>query len=79
MLVESVLNFVMFIPLGILMQKWKTAKVLLISVLLSFSIELYQGISRRGYFDTFDILLYIAGIMVGYLLMQRIKERQSSK
>lgn len=70
MMFESILNVVIFIPTGVLLRKWKLKNVLIFSSIFSFAIELYQGISMRGYFDTFDIILYLIGILAGYIMMR---------
>ena len=66
MMVESLLNLAIFIPLGLMLRKWNYSKVIIFSVSLSILIELYQGFSRRGYCDTFDMILYLVGISIGY-------------
>ena len=67
MLVESIFNILLFMPVGILLRKWRFDKMLMFSVGLAFVIELIQGLSRRGYFDTWDIILYILGIAISYI------------
>ena len=79
MLFESILNVVIFIPMGVLLRKWKLKNVIAFSCILSFSIELYQGVSRRGYFDTFDSILYLTGIAAGYFIMQKLPNVLPSK
>lgn len=67
MLFQTFLNLSMFIPMGFYLRKIKPArKVLLMAVGISFAIELIQGITQRGFFDTFDIIVYCIGIMIGY-------------
>lgn len=74
MLIQSLLNLVIFIPLGYFFKQLSNKYVLIISLIISFIIELVQGIFKLGYFDTFDILLYIIGIQIGYqFFKKRIK------
>lgn len=75
MMIESLLNLAIFVPLGLLLRKWKFSKVLIFSVFLSVSIELYQGFSRRGYCDTFDMILYLVGISIGYWIGRKGGEK----
>lgn len=75
MLFQTFLNLVMFIPLGCCLRKIKSIKkVLLIAICVSLSIELIQGITQRGFFDTFDIIIYCLGIVNGYCISLK-KER----
>ena len=67
MFFQTFLNLAMFVPLGCCMWKINSIKkVMIIAVCISFSIELIQGITQRGFFDTFDIIIYCFGIMIGY-------------
>lgn len=75
MLFQTVLNLLMFVPLGFYLRKIPSSKkVLTIAVCISFGIELIQGITQRGFFDTFDIILYCIGIMIGYKVSRKIDE-----
>lgn len=75
MLFQTVLNLLMFVPLGFYLRKIPSSKkVLAIAVCISFGIELIQGITQRGFFDTFDIILYCIGIMIGYKVSRKIDE-----
>lgn len=71
MLVESIFNILLFMPVGILLRKWRFNKMLIFSVGLAFVIDLIQGFSRRGYFDTWDIILYILGIAISYFVARK--------
>lgn len=78
MLFQTVLNLLMFVPLGFYLRKISSSKeVIAIAVCISFGIELIQGITQRGFFDTFDIMLYCIGIMIGYKASRKISENFS--
>ncbi len=66
MRIESLLNIAIFIPLGLMLRKWNYSKVIIYAAGLSVLVELYQGFSKRGYCDTFDMILYLVGISIGY-------------
>jgi len=69
MIFQTFLNLAMFVPLGCYFRKIKSIKkVVIIAACISFSIELIQGITQRGFFDTFDIIIYCLGIVIGYRL-----------
>lgn len=75
MLFQTFLNLVMFIPLGCYLGRISSIKkVVFIAVCISFAIELIQGITQRGFFDTFDIIVYCLGIVIGYRISLK-KER----
>lgn len=74
MIVESIFNILLFMPVGILLRKWRFNKMLMFSVGLAFVIELIQGLSRRGYFDTWDIILYILGITISYIAARKCEQ-----
>ena len=70
-------NILLFLPIGILVppvsgwRKWyKTA---LISFGSSLLIELIQLVTRRGYFDPDDVILNVAGAMIGYGLLKSVR------
>lgn len=70
----NVLNVIMFIPIGLLLGlgfrevTWK--KVLLISLGVSFSIELLQFIFKRGLCETDDLIHNVLGTIIGYALLR---------
>ena len=73
MLIQSLLNLLVFIPIGFFVKKLPYLKLLLFSVCLSLLIEVIQIVFRLGFFDSFDILLYVIGIHLGYLIFQKLK------
>ena len=72
MLLQSVLNLCCFIPLGWTFRKLEKKKMVIAGIVMAFSLELLQAVTMRGMFDTFDALLYIAGIGIGYSVLRRI-------
>ena len=66
---EFLLNFVMLLPAGFLFA-WSTKKgflqTVLFGFLLTFSIELAQLLSKRGWFELADIVDNIIGVAIGY-------------
>lgn len=66
----NVLNIVLFVPLGLLLglgfrgMTWKT--VFLVGLGISFSIELFQFLIKRGLFETDDLIHNLIGCMFGY-------------
>lgn len=72
LLLESVLNLLMFVPMGYYFRNLDTKKMAVIAMVISTAIELIQGITRRGFFDTFDIILYFTGMYIGYLICKRL-------
>lgn len=73
MLFQSFMNFIVFIPIGYFVRKLSYKKVLLFSILLSVLIELCQVLTRRGFFDTLDIILYVLAITLGYFISKKLK------
>lgn len=74
--IYCMLNFVFFVPLGIILsvlQKHKNffhrvSIVLLQSFLVSMIIEVLQLVTRRGYFETTDIVINTAGGFAGGII-----------
>lgn len=67
---ENVMNFLMFVPAGVLigcgfrgMTWWK---VMLIGTCLSVSIEAMQLITKRGFSEFDDVMHNTLGCMIGY-------------
>ena len=60
---QTILNLILFIPIGYWFKHLKISSVLLLSLLLITSIELFQFVSHRGIFDVVDILINTIGIM----------------
>lgn len=73
MLIQSIMNLALFIPVGYFLRKQKKLSQALISLGISVGIELLQVVLMRGFFDTFDIILYFIGINVGCLIFKKIE------
>lgn len=72
---QTFLNLAMFIPLGFYFKKIKNFKmVFIVAIFVSFAIELIQGLTQRGFFDTFDVMIYCLGIMIGYRISHVINK-----
>ena len=69
---QTILNLILFIPIGYWLKHLKIGSVLLISLLLITSIELLQFVSHRGIFDVVDILINTIGIMIGYIIFKTV-------
>ena len=69
---QTILNLILFIPIGYWLKYLRISSVLLISLLLITSIELLQFVSHRGIFDVVDILINTIGIMIGYLIFKTV-------
>lgn len=70
MLVEDVMNMLVFVPVGLLLgasyRDVKWWKVLLIGVGLSLPIEILQLIFMRGFSEVDDVINNTLGCMIGY-------------
>ena len=73
MLMQSLLNLLMFLPMGFFLRNRKPWQVLLGALGISFFIEGMQYLTMRGMFDTLDILLYMLGINLGALLFRLLR------
>lgn len=77
-LTEKLLNFLLFIPLGILLGgifgKGKFWQVVLIGCLFSVSIELLQLVLKRGYSEVDDVIHNTLGCMMGYGVWRGIND-----
>lgn len=71
MAIQSIINLVMFIPMGYFVRKLKYSKLLIFSIVIPLAIELIQAAAMRGFFDIFDIILYFVGINVGYFIFKK--------
>ena len=69
---QTILNLILFIPIGYWLKHLKISSVLLLSLVLITSIELLQFVSHRGIFDVVDILINTIGIMIGYLIFKTV-------
>jgi len=68
---EIIVNIIMFIPLGLLLPGFKRIRIgylLLISVLISITIELLQLITKTGIFEINDLINNIIGFCVGLVV-----------
>lgn len=75
MLAQSVMNLLVFIPMGFFLRRCRPAVCAAWMVGVSLSIELVQYVTRRGMFDIFDLLLYCAGMTIGVLIFRLWKIR----
>ena len=75
MLMQSLLNLLMFLPMGFFVRNRKPWQVLLGALGISLFIEGMQYLTMRGMFDTLDILLYIPGISLGALLVRLLRPK----
>ena len=73
MLMQGLLNLLMFLPMGFFFRNRKPWQVLLGALGISLFIEGMQYLTMRGMFDTLDILLYILGISLGALLFRLLR------
>ena len=69
---QTILNLILFIPIGYWIKHLKISSVLLLSLFLITSIELLQFVSHRGIFDVVDILINTIGIMIGYVIFKTV-------
>lgn len=79
MLFQSLFNFLVFIPLGYIFKNLNFKKMILFSFIISLLIELLQYITNTGFFDTFDIILYLLGMSTGYFIFKKIKLKFNNK
>lgn len=77
-------NLVLFIPFGVLVPKvihsvnafWK---IILVALLTSVCIETIQYILACGYSQVEDVIMNVAGGVVGYLIIKFIEKRKNEK
>lgn len=80
-LFENILNIVMFMPIGVLVpncifyNKHRYIKTVLFSCLLSGIIEVIQLVTRRGWFETCDLIHNIIGAFLGCMLCEWVLKR----
>ena len=72
MLVQSILNMIMFVPMGYFFKNRKLGATIIVGMIISLITETIQYMFKLGFFDTFDCLLYVAGICLGRYIFQRI-------
>lgn len=73
MLMQSIMNLALFIPVGYFLRKQKRLNQVLIASAISVGIEILQVVLMRGFFDTFDIILYFIGINLGCLIFKKFE------
>jgi glycopeptide antibiotics resistance protein len=75
---ETILNVVIFVPLGIyagvLFERWGFVKKLFFFFLISLMLEGLQFIFRIGAFDITDIITNISGGIIGLLIFEAIEK-----
>ncbi len=77
-------NLVLFIPFGVLVPKvfhsvnafWK---IILVALLTSVCIEIIQYILACGYSQVEDVIMNVAGGVIGYLIIKFIEKRKNEK
>lgn len=72
MLLQSVLNILIFIPAGYFFKGSSIPVTISVGAVVSLILEATQYIFKLGFFDTFDCLLYIAGICIGRYIFRKI-------
>ena len=74
---QILLNIVLFVPLGFLLEKQKTTGCIpnVVSLFVSVAIEIIQYLTYRGYFDIDDIISNFIGGLVGYLCHRRFRTK----
>ena len=75
MLAQSVMNLLVFIPLGFFLRRCRPVACGAWVVGLALAIETAQYVTCRGMFDTFDLLLYCAGMIIGVVIFRLWKIR----
>lgn len=67
---EKIMNLVVFVPVGALIgiadRRLKWYQVLLVSALLSISIEFFQFVLKRGYAELDDVIHNAIGALIGF-------------
>ena len=80
---ETILNVVIFVPLGIyagvLFERWGFVKKLFFFFLISLMLEGLQFIFRIGAFDITDIITNISGGIIGLLIFEAIEKLFNNK
>ncbi len=83
MLVELLLNIIMFSPIGLLMpglvRKHRYLKCISFPLILTVTIEITQYFTRRGLFQTDDMIHNFLGALLGILLFFVLFEKNRKK
>ena len=69
--VQIVLNFIFFMPIGFLLRNKNTVMMSVISICIILGIEIIQLLTHRGMFDVVDIVVDYFGCYAGCLLAKR--------
>lgn len=73
---EKIMNLAVFVPVGVLIgiadRRLKWYQVLLVSALLSISIEFFQFVLKRGYAELDDVIHNALGAAIGFGLYKAI-------
>lgn len=85
-LIENFLNMLLLVPLGILIcylyNQLNLNRVIVSGLLISFCVEIIQFVSKRGCFETDDLIHNTIGFAIGYYFTRCIiiiKNRQKHK
>lgn len=77
LITDNIMNIVVFVPVGLLLgcgfQSMKWHKVLLIGCGVSFSIEFFQLVLKRGFSEFDDVMHNTLGCIIGYGLYSMVK------
>ena len=74
-------NFALFIPFGLfiprLFERYRRfVKFILLAFAILISIETFQVLTLRGSFDVDDIILNLAGAVIGFFIARKVKSRK---
>ena len=74
-------NFALFIPFGLfiprLFERYRRfVKFILLAFAILISIETFQVLTLRGSFDVDDIILNLAGAVIGFFIARKAKSRK---
>lgn len=76
-------NLILFMPLGIILglfnQEIKKYNALLIFVLCSLSVEIFEIITRFGTFDVTDIIVNSLGAFIIFILIKSFKRKKEDQ
>ncbi len=75
---QMIVNFAMFIPLGVFLQirQLGLKKSICIACVLSMLIEITQYITRRGIADIDDLILNTVGALIGFFVIKKIRKNE---
>ncbi|MGX7150930.1 VanZ family protein [Enterococcus ureasiticus] len=76
---ESILNFVGFIPFGILFKRLQALQTVVLSLFVVTGIETAQYYFYVGTFSLLDIILNVSGMCVGYYVRRHLKNLEIEK